>query len=118
MQVGARFCPKTKQQLVTLAPDLYTPETTDEEYEHPETRDVYSFGVIAIEFMSDDDIRAYADLERVLEDYIEPLYPESIVKVLRSCISLRPAKRPENVLQLSKILERETKKLNKKKSKK
>ena len=98
--------------------NLYTPEATDEEYDHPETRDVYSFGVIAIEYMSDDDIRTYADLERVLEDYIEPLYPESIVKVLRSCISLRPAKRPKNVLELLKVLERETKKLNKNKSKK
>ncbi|MDB2637882.1 DUF5710 domain-containing protein [Alphaproteobacteria bacterium] len=99
----------------SVGTNLYTAESTEEELAHPETRDVYSFGVIAIELMSNAEVRTYADLLRVLEDIIEPLYPVSIVKIIKSCIVLRPNRRPKNVVELFKALDRETKKLVKKK---
>lgn len=99
----------------SIGTNLYNAESTEEELAHPETRDVYSFGVIAIEFMSNAEVRTYADLMRVLEDVVEPLYPVKIVKILKSCVDLRPSRRPKNVVELFKALDKETKKLAKEK---
>ena len=90
---------------------LYSPEITDEEKEFPGARDVYSWGVIAIECISKEQIRTYTDLIRIFEDEIEPNFPQSIVKILGSCISLRAKKRPKDVKNLLKILQAANKKL-------
>ena len=64
----------------------YTPETTEEELKFPETRDVYSWGVIAIELLGDSQVVKYADLIRVLEDEVVPNYPSQIVEILTDCV--------------------------------
>jgi serine/threonine protein kinase len=90
---------------------LYSPEITDEEKEFPGARDVYSWGVIAIECLSKEQIRTYTDLIRIFEDEIEPNFPQSIVKILGDCISLRAKNRPKDVKHLLKILQAANKKL-------
>lgn len=111
----AEVISQNQATLESVGTNLYTAESTEEELAHPETRDVYSFGVIAIELMSNAEISTYADLVRVLEDIVEPLYPVNIVKIIKSCIALRPSRRPKNVVELFKALDLETKKLAKKK---
>ena len=84
---------------------LYTPESTEEEKKFPGARDVYSWGIMAVEFLSNEQVRTYADLMRVFEDEIEPNFPQAIGEILGNCISLRAKNRPKNVIELSKILQ-------------
>ena len=104
---------KNQATLKTIGTSLYTPETTEEELKFPETRDVYSWGVIAIELLGDSQVVKYADLIRVLEDEVVPNYPSQIVEILTHCISLRPQNRPKDVLTLKKKLSSVVKKLEK-----
>ena len=84
---------------------LYCPENTDEESQFAFTRDVYSWGVIAVEILTDEVVRNYSDLMRIFEDDIEPNFPKPIVEILKNCISIRPKNRPENVRVLQKLVE-------------
>jgi len=90
---------------------IYTPEYSKEESKFPGSRDVYSWGVIAIELLSKEQIRSYADLIRIFEDIIEPNFPQSIVKILEKCISLRAKNRPKNVKKLLNLLKTANSKL-------
>ncbi|MDA8739773.1 DUF5710 domain-containing protein [Rhodobacteraceae bacterium] len=85
--------------------NLYTPENTEEEKKSPGARDVYSWGVIAVECLANEPVRTYSDLIRIFEDEIEPNFPQSIGVILGNCISLRANKRPKNVKELSKLLQ-------------
>ena len=107
---------KNQATLKSIGTSLYTPETTDEELNSPDSRDVYSWGVIAIELLGESQVVNYADLVRVLDDEVAPNYPTQIVEILANCISLRPQKRPKNVAVLKKKLMSATKKLQKVKS--
>ena len=102
---------KNQATLKTVGTSLYTPETTDEELKFPDRRDVYSWGVIAIELLGDSQVVNYADLLRVLEDEVAPNYPSQIVEILTDCVSLRPQKRPKDVEALRKKLSSVVKKL-------
>ncbi len=90
---------------------IYTPEYNKEENKFPGSRDVYSWGVIAIELLSKEQIRSYADLIRIFEDIIEPNFPQSIVKILEKCISLRAKNRPKDVKKLLNLLKTANSKL-------
>lgn len=107
---------KNQATLKSIGTSLYTPETTEEELNSPDSRDVYSWGVIAIELLGESQVVNYADLVRVLDDEVAPNYPTQIVEILTNCISLRPQKRPKNVTALKKKLMSATKKLQKVKS--
>ena len=85
--------------------NLYTPETSEEEIKFPGSRDVYSWGIIAVECLSQELVMTYADLVRVFEDEIEPNFPNSITNILGNCISLRAKNRPKDVKKLSKLLQ-------------
>ena len=65
---------------------------------------MYSWGIIAVEYLSNEQVRTYADLIRVFEDEIQPNFPQSVGRILGSCISLRAKNRPGNVKKLSKLL--------------
>ena len=104
---------KNQATLKTIGTSLYTPETTEEELKFPEARDVYSWGVIAIELLGDSQVVNYADLIRVLEDEVVPNYPSQLVAILTDCISLRPQNRPKDVEVLQKKLSSVVKKLEK-----
>ena len=93
--------------------NLYTPGLTEDELALPATRDVYSFGVIAIEMLSKEQVRSYRELNRVFEDLIEPIFPKPIVDILCNCISPLPEKRPKNVKKLLKLLQKANDQLKK-----
>jgi len=94
-----------KETIEKAGTHLYTPEYSDEESKFPGSRDVYSWGVIAIEYLSGETITCYPDLIRVFEDIIEPKFPKSIVEILGKCISVRAKDRPKDVKKLLNLLE-------------
>ena len=97
---------------------LYTPESTKEREESLETIDVYSWAVMAIEYLAIPYIKNgiqefsnYPDLLRVFEDDIEPNYPKAVTKLLKRCVSLRPKNCPKNIIELKREIEDINKKL-------
>lgn len=75
----------------------YTPPHHDKDSKHPGARDVYSWGVIAIEMLAEKKIGDLDDLREAFEDEVKPNYPVPVGKLLEKCIALDPSKRPRDV---------------------
>jgi serine/threonine protein kinase len=75
--------------------ELYMPRSVEEE-KYPETRDVYSWGIIAIEMLSDEILTTEADVREALENEIKPEIPSAIGEILERCVNNTPSERPEN----------------------
>jgi serine/threonine protein kinase len=79
----------------------YTPPEEDDRY--PDTRDVFSFPVLAMRCLALGDLKNYDDVYRLFESLDAP---SEALQVLRSCLERDPALRPENVARLYDLLER------------
>jgi serine/threonine protein kinase len=75
--------------------EMYTPQSDDEE-EHPGARDVYSWGVIAVELLSDEVLTTEEEVRKAFETEVKPEIPSVIGRVLERCLHEDPSKRPEN----------------------
>ncbi len=75
--------------------EMYMPQSDDEE-EYPGARDVYSWGVIAVELLSDEVLTSEADVREALENEVKPEIPSVIGDLLDRCLDKDPARRPEN----------------------
>jgi serine/threonine protein kinase len=75
--------------------EMYMPPSGDEE-DYPGARDVYSWGVIAVELLCDDVLTTEAEVREALENGVKPEIPSVIGDILERCLAKDPTKRPEN----------------------
>jgi serine/threonine protein kinase len=75
--------------------EMYTLRSDDEE-EYPGARDVYSWGVIAVEILSDEVLTTEEEVREALENEIKPEIPSVIGGILARCLNEDSSKRPEN----------------------
>ncbi|MDX2849332.1 AAA domain-containing protein [Streptomyces sp. PA03-3a] len=69
----------------------------------PYTRDVFSWGVLAVQALSGSAAKEYADLQTVLEGLD---LEDEVRSILRSCVNLQAAERPSNASVLEQKLAR------------
>lgn len=79
----------------------YAPPET-ESPDQPETRDVFSYAVLAVRCFQKEEFVDYADVDASLEKC--PL-PERIATILRRALSRDPSERPANVLELLEAID-------------
>jgi hypothetical protein len=79
-----------------IGTEMYMPASDDED-NHPGTRDVYSWGMIAIESLSDEVLTTKTEVRNALENEVKPEIPSVIGEILERCIDEDPSNRPENV---------------------
>ena len=94
-----------------MGTQLYTPVTHQNDKKFPGARDVYSWGVIAIELFAQKVFSVDDDIREVFEDEVKPYLPVPAGKLIESCISADPAERPENAIEVLKRLTEIRKKL-------
>jgi hypothetical protein len=58
-----------------IGTETYTPPDHKNSHKHPGTRDVYSWGVIAIEALSEQHLEDRQDVEAALENEVKPYFP-------------------------------------------
>jgi serine/threonine protein kinase len=90
--------------LKNIGTELYLADSDDED-DYPGARDVYSWGVIAIEVLSDEVLTSKAQVRYALENEIQPEIPSVIGEILERCIDEDPSNRPGNVKALLDELE-------------
>ncbi|MEU7306136.1 AAA domain-containing protein [Streptomyces sp. NPDC007206] len=79
---------------------LYAPPEHEEAL--PYVRDVFSYGVVAIQVLSGEQARTYADLRPVLEGILD--IPAELRAILSACVSLDAEERPANATLLEQQL--------------
>ena len=79
-----------------IGTELYLADS-DDENDYPGARDVYSWGVIAIELLSDDVLTTKTEVRNALENEVKPEIPSVIGEILERCIDEDPSNRPGNV---------------------
>ncbi len=92
-----------------IGTETYTPPDHKSSHKYPGARDVYSWGVIAIEALSEQHLEDRQAVETALENEVKPYFPVPIGTLLEKCISVNPSKRPKNAKSvLKKISELNT----------
>lgn len=82
--------------LKNIGTKLYHPGSECED-DYPGARDVYSWGVIAIEALSDEILTTKTEIRNALYNELKSKIPSTIAEILERCIDEDPSKRPKNV---------------------
>ncbi|MEV8311983.1 protein kinase [Streptomyces flavidovirens] len=98
-KIRSKAVAPTDETVAEFRSSLYSPP--EQEDTIPYVRDVYSYGVLALQVLSGGKARDYADLSEVLADLD---LDNAVRTVLRSCVDFDPKKRPANAAVLEQRL--------------
>ncbi|MFE2141765.1 AAA domain-containing protein [Streptomyces sp. NPDC059456] len=98
-KIRSKAVDPTDETVAEFRSSLYSPP--EQEDTIPYVRDVYSYGVLALQVLSGGKARDYADLSEVLADLD---LDGDVRTVLQSCVDFDPKKRPANAAVLEQRL--------------